>query len=213
VVAESRGVSRSNHLFCPKLCWRREKCGMDKSFGFWASLRRNRLCIMSHPLATPVGVSFPRYDMRIEMNHTFLCDRLGITLSSKALFGLSRLGRSSSRLMIMRFMGNAMHGPPLALVLDIYEDWLPQGRKHIYDLACILEDPQRHLVTITSTAFLQWLYLFRHRPPRTPTAKSLSLISYIWCHTSTLSRLCYPQRPFERPEARKGENQVRTVVR
>ena len=59
VVAESRGVSRSNQPFCPKLWERREEFGLDRSFGLWASRCRNRLCNMSHPLATPVVVSFP----------------------------------------------------------------------------------------------------------------------------------------------------------
>jgi hypothetical protein len=51
---------------------------MDRSFGLWAGRRRNRLYIMSHPLATPVVVSFPRYDMHIEKHPTFFSDRLGI---------------------------------------------------------------------------------------------------------------------------------------
>ena len=65
VVAESRGVSKSNH---PKLWERREGFDLDMCFGLWAS--RHRLCIICHPFATPVVVTFrPRYDMHIEKHH------------------------------------------------------------------------------------------------------------------------------------------------
>lgn len=87
VVAESRGVSRSNYLVRPKLWKKREECGMDRSSGLWIRRRRNRLCIMSHPLVTPVVVSFPRYDMHIEKHHTFLCDRLRITRLAHFILG------------------------------------------------------------------------------------------------------------------------------
>jgi hypothetical protein len=69
VVAESRGVSRSNHLFRTKLWERREEFDLDKSWVVGQSLSESFMHYVPS-LATPVVVSFrPRYDMHIEKHH------------------------------------------------------------------------------------------------------------------------------------------------